>query len=289
MTMIAPPPPAATPQALTPGGRTAVRVALVAAATVLTVGCVASLVMVAWGLSNVHVTIDEKTLPGDLRTLVVDTGDIPVTIRPTTEGEPRVSMRIVNSANAGDQSLVVTEGAGETRLSVSGDRPRTMMSWGGTGEITVTLPPAVAQRLSITAQLDDATLRSEADLDSLVVSNIDGDVVLSGTARRVEVHTRDGDVVAHRPLAVRESFLTSSVDGDVHVDFTDTPPRRIETTTRDGDVAISLPEPGPYLVRASGESTWVRVPETSDPARAVAEVTVRTVDGSVELDTRGRR
>lgn len=283
MTPVAPPP-------LTPGSRTAVRVALVLAASVLVLGSVIALGVTAWGLSGVRVVADEKSLPKDMRSLTIDTGAIPAAVRLTTDAEaaePHATMRIINAPRGGDQALAVTQEAGGTRLTVTGEASQ-FMDWGRAGEITVTLPPDLARRLSVTAQLNDAALFSQADLDSLVVTNVDGDVVLSGSTGRIEIHTRDGDVVARQPISVSESFLTSAVDGDVKVDFTGTPPRRLEATTRDGDIAISLPDPGPYLVRASGDTTWVRVPETNDPARAASEVTVRTVDGTVELDTRGR-
>ena len=114
-------------------------------------------------------------------------------------------------------------------------------------------------------------------------------MVLNGAAHRVEITARDGDVVSREPISVTESFVAESVDGDVAVIFADAAPRRIEATTRDGDVAISLPPPGPYFVRTrSGDTTTVRVPETTDPARAVSEVTVRSDDGNVTVDTAER-
>ena len=80
-----------------------------------------------------------------------------------------------------------------------------------------------------------------------------------------------------------------TADGDVTVDFKEAAPRTIEAVSSNGDVAIGLPPGGPYLVHAaSGSSTSVRVPETNDPQRAEAEVTVRSDDGSVSVSTLGR-
>jgi hypothetical protein len=268
-----------------------VRTALVVAAGVLTVGCVVALGTAAWGISAYRVAADEKILPSDLRSLTVDVGDVPAAVRLTTDPEATratVSMRLINSARSGGHTLELSEESGTTRVTVSGERSD-FMDWGRTGEITVTLPPETARRLSVTAQLDDGVLLVDANLDSLVVHNLDGAVLLGGSARNVEVHTRDGSIGAHDPIAVGESFLATAVDGDVDVDFANTPPRNLSATTRDGDVEFSLPEPGPYLVQASGDSTRLSVPQTDDRSRAAGTVTVRTVDGNVVIDTLERR
>ena len=89
-----------------------------------------------------------------------------------------------------------------------------------------------------------------------------------------------------QPISVGESFTAETRDGDVQVRFADAP-AQIKATTRDGDVDISLPTPGPYLVRAqSGDgSATVRVPQTPDPARAAATVTASTRDGEISVET----
>ncbi|BBY31136.1 DUF4097 family beta strand repeat-containing protein [Mycolicibacterium sediminis] len=291
MTTIAPPPvpPTNPPPALTAGGRTAIRSFLVIAAALVIVGSAVALGVTAWGLSTFRVVADEKPLPGDIRSLVIDARDVPAAIRLTTDGdatEPRVSMRLVNSARAGDQTLDVRRTGGDTVVTVSGARPE-FLDWGRAGEITVTLPPDVARRLSVTTRQDTGVLFADADVDVLTASNEDGAVMLSGSARRIDVRTTDADVVAREPLSVRESFVVDAVDGDVTADFTGAPPRTVAVTTETGDVALRLPEPGPYLIRASGESTRVRVPETDDAGRAAAEVTVRSVDGDTTIDHLG--
>lgn len=295
MTITASPPPpqlpSAAPPPLTPRRRTAVRASLVIAASVLVVSCVVALGMTAWGLSGYRVIADEKTLQADLKSLIIDVGNVPTAVRLTIEDDatvPRVSMRLINLDRSGDHTLDVTEESGTARVTVNGQGSG-FMDWGRAGKITVTLPREIARRLSVTAQLEDGVLLAEADLDSLVVHNVDGAVILGGSARNLEIHTRDGSIVAHEPIAVSESFLAAAVDGDVNVDFVSAPPRRLEATTRDGDVKISLPEPGPYLVQASGDSTRVSVPRTNDRARAVAEVSVRTADGNIMIDTLDRR
>jgi hypothetical protein len=181
-------------------------------------------------------------------------------VRLTTDrdaAEPRASMRIVNSPRGGDQTLVVTADGDGTRLTVAGDGSN-FMNWGRAGELTVTLPVELARRLSVTVQQDDGVLLAQANVDELVARNTDGAVILSGSARRIDIRSQDAA------------------------------PRKIEVESVDGDIELSLPDQGPYLVHASADSTQIRVPETNDPARAVAEVTARSTDGNVSVSTRGR-
>jgi hypothetical protein len=268
MTFIAPPPPAppteATPPPLTPGGRTALRA--------------------------VRVVADTKILSADMRSLVIDTGDVASAVRITTDRgtrEPTVAMRQVRSTPSAAHNLVVTEDAGGTQVAVSGDGTTPFLPWDRVGELTVTLPPDLARRLSVTVQQEDGVLIAQADVDALTARNTDGAVVLDGNARRVEIHTRDGRVVTRRPVSVSESFTVESVDGDASVDFAEAAPRTTDVVSNDGDVSIPLPPAGPYLVRASGDSTQVRVPQTTDPARAVGQVTVSVHDGNVSIGTLG--
>ena len=93
-------------------------------------------------------------------------------------------------------------------------------------------------------------------------------MLLSGAARRIEIHSVDGDVLTRDPIAVTESFSATTANGDIEVDFTDTAPRTVDATTDNGDIRIALPPRGPYVVNADTATeavdTAVRVPQTSD-------------------------
>lgn len=287
MTTVTPPAPVGPPPELSPGGRTAVRGILVAAAAVLVIGSVAALAVAAWGLSTVRVVSDSHALPSAMRSLVIDTADIPVAVRITTDPgaeEARASLRLVNTASAGDHHLAVTTAGSETRIVLEG-RPAPVFGWARGGEITVTLPPEQARRLSLRTQQQTGVVLAQSDVDQLIARTTHGAIVLSGSARRVEVQTVDGEVTARDPIAVRERFVANTSDGDITVDFSEAAPRTVEVTSRTGDIALGLPESGPYLVRAqSGDSTRVRVPETTDPAAAVSQITARTETGSVAIE-----
>ena len=87
MTTIAPPPlaPATPPPPLSPGGRTAFRISLIAAAAVLVVGTLISLGVAAWGVASFRVITDTKPLPVAMRSVFVDTGSVPMAVRITTD------------------------------------------------------------------------------------------------------------------------------------------------------------------------------------------------------------
>ncbi|GAB7069015.1 DUF4097 family beta strand repeat protein [Mycobacterium hodleri] len=284
MTTIAPP---SAPPPLTPGNRTALRALLVIAASVLVVGCVVALVAAAFGIASLRVTTDGKDLPGNMRSLVVDASDVSVHVTSDPDAATaRADLRTVGSSRGARPSLDVTSDARETRVRVTPGSAH-VVDVGGPSDLTITLPPALAATLSVSTRQDDGTLTVDANLDRLVARSADGDVVLNGAVHVVDVTARDGDVVSRRPVSVTESFTVEAVDGDVAVAFADPAPRRVAATTRSGDVAITLPAPGPYLVRTrSGDATSVDVPETTDPARAASEVTVRSDDGSVSVDAR---
>lgn len=282
-------PPSGAPPALTPGGRSAFRGVLVAVAIVVVAGTLVALGAGAWGLSTIRVVADGKPLPADMRSLTIDARDVSAALRiETTDDatEPRVSMRVVESAREAGQVLDVAVSGQDARVVVRGGEPN-LLGWGRVGEITVTLPTALAARLSITTQQDTGVLLARADVDTLTASNEDGAIVLSGAARRVDVRTGSADISTHHPIAVRESFVASSIDGGVSVEFTGPPPRTIEATTADGDVTVRVPDPGPYEVRASGETTRIRVPQTSDPAAAVARISARSGSGTTVVEPAG--
>jgi hypothetical protein len=285
MTTFAPP---AAPPPLTPGNRTAVRVMLVIAAAILVVGSVAGLGVAAWGLSSLRATNDAKDLPGNMRSLAIDGSDVSVHVKSDPNvTAPRAELHTVGSSRRAQQRLTVTTDADQTRIRVTRDSGQVVGF--GSSDLTVTLPPALAANLLVTTQQSDGTLTVDADLNRLVARSSDGDVVLNGAVHVVDVSTRDGDVAARKPVSISESFVAEAADGDVAVTFADPAPRKITAATRDGDIALTLPATGPYLVKTRSEdATSVEVPETTDPTRAVSEVTVRSDGGSIAIDTRRR-
>ena len=289
MTTIAPPPPAPAtpPPPLSPGGRTAVRVSLIVVATVLVVGTVASLGAVALGISSFRVIKDSKPLPTGMRSLVVDTGSVPIAIRITTDREarePRADLRMVNSTRAGANPLVVNNDPTNARVTINGE-PSPFLQWGRAGEIKVVLPPDLARSLTVTTQQETGVVLAQADIDALIARTDDGAVVLSGAARRVEIHNDSGDVVTRDPIRVSESFTATTVTGDITVDLKETAPRTVDVSSQHGDVIVALPETGRYAVDASTRTgdTVVRVPQTTGGQTAAA-VTARSETGDVIID-----
>ncbi|GAS86266.1 DUF4097 family beta strand repeat-containing protein [Mycolicibacterium brisbanense] len=294
MQTLMPPPIAAQPPQLSPGGRTAFRLTLIAIAALVVATTVAALGVTAWGVSALRVITDSQALPSAMRTLVVDTARIPVAIRITADREtrePKADLRLLNTTHSGAHHLLVSSVGGETRLTIAGN-PGPMLEWARGGEITVALPPDQARRMTVRTEQDLGAVIAQADLDQLIARTNDGEIVLLGGARRIEVHTVDGEVITRDPIAVSEQFVAGTSDGDIAVDFRDTAPRSVEATTRNGNVAIGLPERGPYLVRAqSNGSTDVQVPETNSPEAAVAQITARSSNGDVvvqQLSLRNR-
>jgi hypothetical protein len=296
VTTIAPPPPAppvnpppTSPPPLSPGGRTAIRVLLIAAAAVLVLGSVATLGVAAWGLSAFRVITDSKPLPSTMRSLFVDTGQLPVAVRITADPDatqPRADMRMINSARAGSHPLTVTTDATGTRLTISGE-PSPFLQWGRAGEITVVLPPEMARGLTVISQQRTGVLMAQADLGQVTARMTHGAVLLSGSARRIEVDSVDGDVLARTAISVTESFRATTANGDIEVDFK-TAPRTLDANTDNGDIRVALPPSGPYVVNVntsdrSGD-TVVRVPQTSDRKDAASVVTARSDTGDITID-----
>ncbi len=292
MTTIATPPPVSPPPQLSSGGRTTFRLALLAAAALLVSGSVAGLGFASWAVSNVRVVTDHEALPAAMRSLVIDTARIPVAIRVTADRETRdaaADLRLVNTTRSGTHRLEVTTDGDETRITIVGN-PSRVLEWARGGEITVALPPEQARRLTVRTEQEIGTVIAQADLDQLIARTTDGPIILRGAARRVEVHTVNGEIFSRSPIAVTEQFNATTSDGDITVDFRDAAPRRVEAVSRNGDVTIGLPGRGPYLVHAqSGSSTQVRVPETTVPDSAAAEITVRSDDGDVVVEDAGPR
>ena len=279
----------AAPPVLTPGGRSAMRSLLVVTAIVVTLSAAAGIGGLAWGISSVRVAAETETLPADFSSLTIDTGNMPTAIRITSDrnvSEPRVRMRLLNTAKDDHQALQVTRNGGAVSLTVTGE-PSPLFDFGPPGEIMVTLPPDVAHRLSVTTKQQVGVMLSQTDLDQLTVHNTDGAVVLGGNARRIEIHTQSGDIQTRAPIVVTDAFVAESTDGHIGVDFKEVAPRTVEVTNRDSDIDITVPTGGPYLVRAqAGDHAQVRVPQTEDPARAVSQITARTDDGSISIATR---
>jgi hypothetical protein len=290
MTTIAPPPPAPAtqPPPLSPGGRTAFRMALIAAAVVLVVGTLGSLGTMAWGIASFRVITDSKPLPAGMRSVVVDTGSVPIAIRITSDREarePRADLRMVNSIRAGANPLVVNADQSSARVTINGESS-TFLDWGRAGAITLVLPPDLARKLTVTAQQDTGVVLAQADIDQLIAHTDTGAVVLSGGARRVEIHNVDGEVVTRDPIRVTESFSASTANGDIKVDFAETAPRTVDATSQNGDVIVGLPARGPYLVNANTENgdTQIRVPQTTKKEDAAGVLTVRSENGDVIID-----
>lgn len=284
-----PPAPASPPPPLSPGGRTAARVALIVAAAVVVIGVVVSLSSLAWGISRFRVVTDSTTLPTTLRSVTVDTGSVPVAIRITSDREvrqPRVDMRMVNSTRAGSDPLSVTADGQTARVTIDvEDSP--ILDWGRASEIVLVLPPELARRLTVTTQQEMGVVFAQADLDQLIAGTREGAVVLSGSARRIEITNENGDVTTHEPISVSESFRAVTQSGDVSVDFA-AAPETVSAETRDGDVVLALPRPGPFVVDATTGQEWgsteVRVPLTRDRDAAASVVTARSETGNVVVD-----
>ena len=62
------------------------------------------------------------------------------------------------------------------------------------------LPPELARKLTVTAQQDTGVVLAQADIDQLIARTDTGAVVLSGAARRIEIHNVDGEVVTRDPI-----------------------------------------------------------------------------------------
>ncbi len=266
------------------------RALLIAAAGVLVLGSVVALSAAAWGLSTFRVITDTQPLPTAMRSLVVDTGQLPVAVRITTDRaatEPRADMRMINSTRAGSHPLTVTNDSAGTRVAISGE-PSPYLQWGRAGEIHIVLPPELARKLTVTSQQENGVLMAQADVDQLTAHMNNGAVLLSGSARRIDAHTENGDVITRSAISVSESFGATTNNGDIEVDFKDAAPRTVDATSNNGDIRIALPARGPYVVNANtGDehgSTVVRVPRTSDRNGAAAVVTARSDNGDVVID-----
>lgn len=275
-------------------GRTGIRVTLVVAATLLLLGTLGGLTAAAVGLGSTRVSADSRPLPSTMRSLTVDTAELPVALRLRSDPQadrPRVEMRLVSPAGARPQRLEIDAGQAEVRITVRGEESR-WVDWAQAGQLTVVLPPALAAGLSVQTTHQAGILLVDTALRALVTHTTHGAVILNGPAGSVEVHTEHGMVATRSPIAVRESFVADSVDGDIDVDIdvdNAEAPTRIEAVTGNGDVRIGLPRRGPYAVTAQAGylgGTTIAVEQTRDPDRALATVVARSSTGSVTVDER---
>lgn len=285
-TFASPPPPA--PPSLSPGGRTAIRVTLIVAAAVLVIGTVASLVGLAIGISGFRVITDSKPLPLTMRSLTVDTGSVPVAVRVTTDREvrePHADLRLVNSTRAGENPLIVDTDAAGTRITLSGEGS-SFLDWGRAGELTLVLPPDLARRLAVNTEQSNGIVLLDADVDQLIARTDNGEAILRGSARHIEVYTENGGVMTRDPISVSESFMAETSNGDIEVDFKDAAPRTVEASSDNGDVIVAVPASGRYVVNANAENghTAVRVPRATGRDNAAAVITVRSENGDAIVD-----
>jgi hypothetical protein len=263
-------------------------VALIVAATMLVVGTVASLGGLAIGVSSFRVITDSAPLPPTMRSLTVDTGSVPVAVRITADREvrePRADLRLVNSTRAGENPLMVNTDAGVTLITLSGEGS-SFLDWGRAGELTLVLPPDLARRLTVNTEQDNGVVLLNADVDQLIARTDNGEAVLGGSARRIEIYTENGGVMTRNPISVSESFTAETSNGDIEVDLRDAAPRTVEASSDNGDVTVAVPAGGRYVVNADTENghTAIRVPRATDRQSASGVITVRSENGDVIVD-----
>ena len=141
---------ASSPPLPSRGKRTAMRVVLVVIGVLVTLGSLVSLGVIAVGLGGVRVVTDTAALPANMRSLAIDTGDVPVGVRFVTDAdatEPRVDLRLVTRGD--DTQLAVADDAAGSRITLS-DSGSGFLWFNRTGEIRVILPPDVERELSVT-------------------------------------------------------------------------------------------------------------------------------------------
>lgn len=276
-----PPTQGSPPPSLTRGRSAAMRVVLVVIGALVAVGSLTSLVILAVGLGGTRVVTDTKALPADMRSLTIDTNDVPVLVRLVTDAEvrePRVDLRLVT--NSDDTQLAVGEEDDGSQITLR-DSGSGFLWFERTGELVVILPPDVARNLTVTVNQQAGTLTSGATLRQLV-ARTDGAVTLGGSAGLIDVDAGHGDIRTSSAVAVTDSLKVSTGSGIITVELRAAP--RTTEATAGGDVKVQLPGPDPYRVRAESErdrATIVTVPQTPD-VNAPA-VTARSENGNVEV------
>jgi hypothetical protein len=256
------------PPAMSSGGRRTLRVLVVVIAASLSLSTLGGLAAFAYWLGHMRVYTDSQALPPGMRSLSIDTGDDPGTLRIITDinaTEPRIDSRTVTSAD--DTPPTVAHDGVDVRVTLR-DRGPGLLRFNRTGEIRIILPPDVGSGLKVTVEQRAGSLSADADLDQLVVETEAGSVTLAGSARRVDISARNGDIETSTRIAVAESFRAESESGRITLEFRSAP--RLTEAKAEDDVAVGVPGPGPYRVRAESEhrrgKTVVSVPETTDPS-----------------------
>lgn len=266
------------PPSLTGRQRTAMRVVLVIVGSLLALGSLVSLGVLASGLGGTRVVTDSKALPLGMQELAIDTGDVPVTIHLISDAnakEPRADLRLVT--NSDDTQLAVTEGGAGSRITLR-DSGSGFLWFERTGELRVILPPDTARDLGVTVDQGAGSLSVDATLRQLV-ARTDTSATLGGSARLIDVDAH-GNILTSSAIAVADSFKAHSGHGSISAEFRAAP--RTTEATAGGDVKVQLPGPDPYRVRAASDrSTLVTVPQT--PAPSAAQVTARSENGNVEV------
>ena len=216
----------------------AVRVALVVIAAVVCLSVLVSLSALAYGLGNARLVTDTHALPAGMRSLTIETGDFPVALSLTTAAdvtEPRVDLRTVTTE---DTRLAVANDDDGSRVTL-GDSGSGLLRFTRTGEIKVILPPGLARGLSVKVNHRTGSISTDADLDQLVVKTDTGAVALGGSARRVDISVRHGDISTITRIAVTESFRAETKSGSISVEFRAVP--RTTEAIADGDVTVRVP------------------------------------------------
>ncbi|MCV7241144.1 hypothetical protein [Mycolicibacterium celeriflavum] len=256
------------PPIVSGGPRTAMRALLVAIAALVSGATLAGLGVLAFGIADSRIVTHTQALPADMQLLTIDTGEVPVAVRIVADDsatEPRVDLRMVTRAD-GPPPAVITD-SGSSRVTL-GDAASGFLSYIGTGELTVVLPPDVARGLRVTVNHRTGPLTTDADLDHLVANVDDGTVTLGGSARVIDVEVRHGDISTNARIAVSETFRATAETGSISMEFR-AAPRTTEAIAR-GNVTVGLPGSEPYRVRAETDMphgvTTVTVPETADPS-----------------------
>lgn len=265
---------------MTSGGpHRGMRAALVLIAALVSLTGVVGLGTLSLTLAGSRVIAETHVLPADIRSLTIDAGGVPVSVRLIADDnaeEPRVDLRLLTRSD--DSPLTIATDASGSRVTLD-HRNSGFLWFGAGGQVDVTFPPAVARGLSVTVENLSGPLIAKADLDQLVAKT-DGSVVLGGSARLVDIDVRHGDISTSTRIAVAESFTATAESGNIAVEFRAAP--RTTEVVAGGNVAVGVPGPGPYRVRTqSPGSAMVTVPETADPS--APEVTGRSRGGTITI------